>query len=468
MGGPVVTARSLVPPGPLADPVARRREWRSWYFYDWANSAFVTTVGTVLLGPYLTSVAERAACGFVATPDNPCDATLPVLGIPVAAGSLSSYTVTFGTLLSAVLLPVVGAIADRTSRKRHMLLGFAWTGASAAMLLFFTGGDAWQPIVLLMLVAGICLGSSVVVYDSILNDISAEDDRDTVSSRGWALGYLGGGLLLAANLVLLNFAESFGLSTEQAAQISFASAGVWWAAWTLVPFLGLHDRPPVNVERVPGGLLSASFTQLVDTLKDLRHYPQTLLFLVAYLFYNDGIQTVIASAAVFGSRELGLGNSALVLAILVVQFVAFFGALLLGRLSRRIGAKRTILGSLVVWAAVSLSAYALPAGQLLPFLGLSVAIGFVLGGSQALSRSLYSTLVPRGREAEYFGLYQAAERGTSWFGTLTFGLVFQFTGSYRFSVVALLVFFVVGFILLSRLDVRRGIVEAGNRVPAVV
>jgi UMF1 family MFS transporter len=151
-----------------------------------------------------------------------------------------------------------------------------------------------------------------------------------------------------------------------------------------------------------------------------------------------------------------------------VQFVAFFGALLLGRLSRRIGAKRTILGSLVVWAAVSLSAYALPAGQLLPFLGLSVAIGFVLGGSQALSRSLYSTLVPRGREAEYFGLYQAAERGTSWFGTLTFGLVFQFTGSYRFSVVALLVFFVVGFILLSRLDVRRGIVEAGNRVPAVV
>jgi UMF1 family MFS transporter len=319
-----------------------------------------------------------------------------------------------------------------------------------------------------MLVAGICLGSSMVVYDSILNDISAEADRDTVSSRGWALGYLGGGLLLGANLVLLQTAEGIGLTTEQAVRISFASAGLWWALWTIVPFRGLWDRPPENVARSPGGLLRGSFGQLAATLRDLRRYPQTLLFLVAYLFYNDGIQTVIASAAVFGSRQLGLGESALVLAILVVQFVAFGGALLLGRVAGRVGARRTILGSLVVWALVSLAGFVVPAGQLLPFLLLSVAIGFVLGGSQALSRSLYSTLVPRGREAEYFGLYQAAERGTSWFGTLTFGLVFQATGSYRYSVVALLVFFVVGFALLLRVDVARGIREAGNTAPAVV
>lgn len=458
----------LVPPGPLADPTARRREWRSWYFYDWANSAFVTTVGTVLLGPYLTAVAERAACGDVSAPGEPCTQTLSVLGVPVAAGSLSSYTVTFVTLLSAVLLPVIGAVADRSSRKRHMLAGFAWVGSGAACLLFFTGGDSWQPIVALMLVAGICLGGSVVVYDSILNDISAEDDRDRVSSRGWALGYLGGGLLLALNLGLLQLAGSLGLSTEQAVQVSFLSAGLWWAIWTLVPFVGLRDRPAQNVTIAEGGLLRGSFRQLVTTLKDLRHYPQTLLFLVAYLFYNDGIQTVIASAALFGSRELGLPDASLVLAILVVQLVAFVGALALGRLAGSIGARRTILGAIVVWGVVSTGAYFLPAGQLAPFLLLAVAIGFVLGGSQALSRSLYSTLVPRGREAEYFGLYQAAERGTSWFGTLTFGVVFQLTGSYRFSVVALLVFFVVGFVLLLRVDVERGIREAGNTVPSVV
>lgn len=458
----------LVPPGPLADPVARRREWRSWYFYDWANSAFVTTVGTVLLGPYLTMVAERAACGEALPAGEVCTETLSVLGIPVAAGSLSSYTVTFGTILSAFLLPVIGAIADRTHRKRHMLAGFAWTGSVATVLLFFSGGDAWEPIVVLIIIAGICLGAASVVYDSILNDISAENDRDSVSSRGWALGYLGGGLLLALNLGLLNFAGALGLTEEQAIHISFLSAGLWWGLWTLVPFRGLFDRPPENVARAEGGLLRSSFGQLVLTLKDLRKYPQTLLFLVAYLFYNDGIQTVIASAAVFGSRELGLPATSLVLAILVVQFVAFFGALLLGRLASRIGARKTILGAIVVWGAVSMTGFVIPAGQLLPFLVLSIAIGFVLGGSQALSRSLYSTLVPRGREAEYFGLYQAAERGTSWFGTLTFGLVFQFTGSYRFSIVALLVFFVVGFLLLLRVDVARGIRDAGNVVPAVV
>lgn len=458
----------LVPPGPLADPRARRREWRSWYFYDWANSAFVTTVGTVLLGPYLTAVAERAACGAVATAAEPCTQTLSVLGIPVAAGSLSSYTVTFGTLLSAFLLPVVGAVADRTSRKRQMLAGFAWVGSAAAALLAFSGGDAWQPIVVLMIVAGLCLGGSAVVYDSILNDISTEDDRDHVSSRGWALGYLGGGLLLALNLGLLQLSDTFGLTTEQAVQISFASAGLWWAAWTLVPFIGLRDRPPESVERAAGGLLRSSFGQLVHTLKDLRRYPQTLLFLVAYLFYNDGIQTVIASAAIFGSRELDLPEASLILAILVVQLVAFVGAVALGRLAGRIGARRTILGAIVVWGLVSLAGFVVPAGQLGPFLALAAAIGFVLGGSQALSRSLYSTLVPRGREAEYFGLYQAAERGTSWFGTLTFGLVFQVTGSYRYAIVALLVFFVVGFALLLRVDVARGIREAGNTVPSVV
>lgn len=460
--------RGLAPPGPLADRRERRREWRSWYFYDWANSAFVTTVGTVLLGPYLTEVAERAACGAVATATEPCTQTLSVLGIPVAAGSLASYTVTFGTLLSAFLLPVVGAIADRTSNKRRMLAVFAWVGSAAAALLAFGADDAWQPLVVLMIIAGICLGASAVVYDSILNDISAEDDRDHVSSRGWALGYLGGGLLLALNLGLLQFAETVGLSTEQAVQISFVSAGVWWAAWTLVPFFGLRDRPPENVALAEGGLLRSSFSQLVVTLKDLRNYPQTLLFLVAYLFYNDGIQTVIASAAVFGSRELDLPEASLVLAILVVQLVAFVGALVLGRVAGRIGARRTILGAIVVWGLVSLAGFVVPAGQLGPFLLLAVAIGFVLGGSQALSRSLYSTLVPRGREAEYFGLYQAAERGTSWFGTLTFGVVFQLTGSYRYSIVALLVFFVVGFVLLRRVDVARGIRDAGSVVPSVV
>ncbi|HSK26344.1 MAG TPA: MFS transporter [Jiangellales bacterium] len=458
----------LAPPGPLADPQARRREQRSWYFYDWANSAYVTTTGTVLFGPYLTAVAETAACGAPGTPEDPCAGTVSALGVPVAAGSVAPFAITVSTILSVLLLPVVGALADRTSRKRHMLAGFAWVGAAAAASRFFVVGADWVLGVVLLVLASACLGSSLVVYDAILCQVAAESERDRVSSRGWALGYLGGGLLLAANLALVTL-RPFGLETADAVRVSLLSAGLWWGLWTLVPLRGLRDRPPEAVEPTAGrGGLAQAFGQLVHTLRHARAYPNTLLFLLAYLFYNDGIQTVIYAASIYGNRQLGLSESVLIAAILLVQFVAFLGALALGRVAQRYGSRRTILACLVLWTVVVTGGYFLPAREVLPFLALAVAIGIVLGGSQALSRSLYSLLVPRGREAEYFSLYQATERGTSWIGTFVFGLVFQLTGSYRNAIVALVAFFVVGFVLLLRVDVRRGIESAGNEVPAVV
>lgn len=460
---------SLVPPGPLAEPGDRAAEQRAWYFYDWANSAFVTTTGAVLFGPYLTAVAETAACGEAGTPEDPCTATLSVLGIPMAAGSVAPYAVTFATILSAVLLPLVGAIADRTSHKRHMLAGFAWAGAGAGGSMFFVSGSNWLLGVVLLVAASVCLGSSLVVYDAILCDIAEEQDRDRVSSRGWALGYLGGGLLLAGNLVFVTV-EPLGLSRAETVRISLLSAGVWWALWTVVPFRGLRDRPPLAVVRggPRRGLVGDAFGQLRDTLRHARAYPQTLGFLLAYLLYNDGIQTVIYAASIYGNRQLGLSENTLIAAILMVQFVAFGGALLLGRIAGRFGSKRTVLASLALWTGVIGAAYVLPVRQVTPFLVLAVGIGIVLGGSQALSRSLYSLLVPRGREGEYFSLYQAAERGTSWFGTLAFGLVFQLTGSYRDAILVLIAFFVAGFALLLRLDLPRGIADAGNEIPAVL
>jgi len=211
-----------------------------------------------------------------------------------------------------------------------------------------------------------------------------------------------------------------------------------------------------------------SFGQLFRTLREARAYPMTLTFLLGYLFYNDGIQTVIASASVYGEKELGFTTSVLIATILLVQFVAFFGALVFGRIARTVGSRRTIMGGLLVWMGVVCVGFFLPAGELVPFLLLAVAIGLVLGGTQALSRSFFSLLIPRGREAEYFSLYQACERGTSWLGTLVFGLVHQVTDSYRPAIVALVVFFVVGLVLLARVDPRRAIRDAGNRVPAVV
>ena len=458
---------------PAVSPVAateqeRRREQRAWYFYDWANSAYVTTTATVLFVPYLSSVARAAACPDLPA-DEVCTTDLSVLGLPVAAGSLALYVVTASTLLSALLLPVVGAIADRSPRPKHLLAGFAWVGSLAAASMFLVTGTNWQLGAALQFVANICLGASLVVYDAILVQIATPDERDRVSSRGWALGYLGGGLLLAVNLALVTMGGSLGLDAGQTVRISLLSAGIWWGVFTLIPFLGLRNRPPVRLAPVErGNLVTESFGQLWQTLKHLRGYPQTLLFLVAYLFFNDGIQTVIGSSSLYGQAELGFDESQLIITILLVQFVAFGGALVFGQMAARIGAKRSVLYGIVMWTGVVAVGFILPEGQFALFLALAVGIGLVLGGTQALSRSLYSQLVPLGRQAEYFSLYQAAERGTSWFGTFLFGLMFQLTDSYRPAILSLLVFFVVGGLLLVKVDVRKGIADAGNVQPRTV
>ena len=215
-------------------------------------------------------------------------------------------------------------------------------------------------------------------------------------------------------------------------------------------------------------MVARSFGQLWRTLKDLRNYPVALTFLLAYLFFNDGIQTVISQASLYGVKELGFEEGTVLGTYLLVQFVAVFGALGFGRAAGRYGAKRIILVGLVIWSAIVTVALFLPEEQLVPFLLMGAAIGIVLGGTQALARSYFSLLVPRGKEAEYFSFYHAMERGTSWFGTLVFGLVFQFTGSYRPAIFALIVFFVIGGVLLLKVDTERGIREAGNAVPAVI
>ncbi len=442
-------------------------EQKSWFWYDWANSGYFTTVVTVLFAPYLTSVAERAACGFVGDEDRKCTETLSVLGLAISPGSLVFYVFTLATILSAFVLPIVGALADRSPAKRQLLARLAWAGSIAAGLMFFVAGTNWLLGALLLVVANLFFGASIVVYDAILCDIAAPDERDRVSSRGWAWGYLGGGLLLAVNLALVTILP-FGLSTEWAVRVSLLSAAIWWAAFTVVAYRGLQDRPPTNLVPAEGSLVQRSFGQLIRTLRELRNYPQTLLFLGAYLLYNDGIQTVIYAASVYGQKELGFDTSVLIATILLVQFVAFGGALLFGRIAASIGSHRTILYGLVAWMAIVIVAYFVPEGQLVPFLLLGAGIGLVLGGTQALSRSFFSQLIPRGREAEYFSLYQACERGTSWLGTLVFGVVQQLTGSYRPAILALIAFFVIGGALLYRLDPRKGIVDAGNVPPAVI
>ncbi|MEV6597954.1 MFS transporter [Actinoplanes sp. NPDC051346] len=450
-------------------PRVARRERTGWYLYDWANSAFSTTVITVFLGPFLTSVTEQAAgCALGA---DECHGRVYPLGVSVAAGSYFPYLVSLSVLLTVVVLPIMGAVADRATRKKPLLAAAAFTGAGATIAMAFVTGERYLLGGALFVVANVAFGASVVVYNSFLPWLAGPDERDKVSSRGWALGYLGGGVLLLLNLVVVTVlsVDGDGQRTLDLARWCIVSAGVWWALFTLLPLRWLREHPsPVSGARTGGNVLTDGFRELAGTVRRLRAYPLTLFFLVAYLVYNDGIQTVIALASQFGTEELRLEQSTLIVTILIVQFLAFGGALLLGRIAEHIGARRTVLLSLVLWLLVILGAFWLPEGEPVPFMLLGVGIGLVLGGSQALSRSLFSQLIPAGREGEYYGFYEISDKGTSWLGPLAFGLVFQLTNSYRIGIVSLVVFFVLGGILLAMVPMRRAIVAAGNTPPRLL
>jgi UMF1 family MFS transporter len=431
---------------------------RSWYLYDWANSAFSTTVISLFIGPYLTSVAESGA---------DASGMISLWGLDMRPGSLYPYAISFSVFAQVFLLPIVGGIADRIKSRNGLLAVFAYIGSISTMFLYFVKDGRYALGAFLLIVANISFGAALVVANSYLQDLAAPDKRDTVSSRGWASGYAGGGLLLLLNLVLYAGYESFGVTQGEAVRISLMSAGVWWAIFTFATVRGLRtlNRP---VGAVGSQALTAGFKELKITLKDVRKYPETLKFLIAYLFYNDGIQTVIAISGTYAILELKLTEISLVFAILIVQITALIGALLLGRLSNSIGAKKVVLLTLVIWTVMVIITYALPSGQQNPYLVIAAGIGFVLGGSQALSRSLYSQVIPRSREAQYFSFYEISERGTSWLGTFAFGVAFGLTGSYRQSVLLIIAFFVVGGLLLLRVNIRQAITESGNPQPRVV
>jgi UMF1 family MFS transporter len=432
----------------------RRREQRGWYFYDWANSVFSTSVLTVFLGPYLTEIAKAAA--------DPEGYVHP-LGIPVRAGSYFAYSVSVSVLLSVLVMPLAGAVADHTGRKKPILGLFAYLGAGATAAMFLLEGDRYLLGGALLIVANVSFATSAVIYNAFLPQIAGPEERDAVSSRGWAFGYAAGSVVLLANLALFLQHEALGVSEGSAVRICLASAGAWWAIFTVVPLLRLRERPGAQAgSRVS---LLSGWRQLAATFRELRRYRLTMLFLLAYLVYNDGVQTVITQASVFGSEELGVDQTTLIGAVLLVQVLAVAGALLMGRLAARHGAKRTVLGSLVAWTAIVSFGYFLPAGAPVFFFALAAGIGLVMGGSQALSRSLYSQLVPAGKEAEFFSLYEVSDRGTSWLGPLVFGLAYQLTESYRAAIISLVVFFVLGFVLLLRVPVERAAAAAGNPQP---
>jgi MFS transporter, UMF1 family len=414
-----------------------RPELRAWALYDWANSAFQSTIITAVYPVYYSTVAAADLPGPVAT-------------------ARFATTTTIALTIVACLSPLLGAYADYAGVKKRLMAVFVAIGVTATAAMFYVERGDFRLAEWLFLVANIGISGSFVFYDSLLPHVARPEEMDRVSSAGYALGYLGGGLLLLLNLLWILHPEFFGLGDGGfASRVSFLSVAIWWLAFA-VPLFVRVPEPPVRPEEAAlhaRGPVRASFAQLAATLRELRLYRHAALMLLVFLVYNDGIGTIIRMAGLYGA-ELRLPESALIGAIVMVQFVGVPFALLFGRLADRIGAKRAILLALVVYIAISILGYGM--SQAWEFFLLAFLVGTVQGGSQALSRSLFASMVPRHKSSEFFGFFAVFEKFAGIFGPALFALTVHLTGSSRNAILSVVAFFVVGAILLLFVDVEEG------------
>jgi MFS transporter, UMF1 family len=417
-----------------------RKELRAWAMYDWANSAMVTTIVTAIFPIYFSSVAA---------------ADLP----KAEATYRYALATTLALAFIAVLAPILGAIADHAGIKKRLLGVFLVIGATAVGLMFFIERGDWLFAAILFIIANIAVNGSYVFYDAFLPHIAEPDEMDRVSTAGYALGYVGGGLLLALNLAWIMKPGMFGLpsgpdltpsQTTLPTRLAFLSVAIWWAVFSIPLFRHVREPAATGSGRLS---LSGAFKQLIATFKELGRFKQGLLMLVAFLIYNDGIGTIIRMATIYG-EELNLDRTWLIASIMIVQFVGIPFAFLFGWLAKKIGAKHCIFIGLVVYAGISLLGYNMKTGR--DFLMLAMLVGVVQGGTQALSRSLFASMIPRQKSAEFFGFFAVVEKFAGIFGPAVFAQVIAATGSSRAAILSIVLFFVVGGALLYFVDVEEG------------
>ena len=420
----------------------KQRAIRAWTMYDWANSAFATTVMAAVLPNYYGT--------FIAT-----EASLTLWG----------YTVAIGSLIAALISPVLGAIADFRGSKKTFMGFFVALGVVSTALLFFvkTPGD-WLLASILYILGTIGFAGSLVFYDALLPHVANDDEIDQVSSRGYAMGYIGGGLLLLINVAMIFIGPRLLPNMEEVEatklmmRLSLASVAVWWALFSIPIFR--HVKEPVRkIEKDEQGLnvLTVGFNRFFKALKEIRKFGDLFLFLLAFFVYANGIGTIITMAVAFGT-DLGFGAMILIGTLLLVQFVAAPFAILFGKLSKTLGVKRSITLSLLVYTGIAVIGYFMTREWHFIMLGLGVAT--VQGGSQALSRSLMGQLLPKSKSAEFYGFFSVSEKFNTVIGPLLFSVINQLTGNSRLAIISLVVFFLAGIALLSKVNIEKGIATA--------
>ncbi len=422
---------------PSADR-AYRKIVNAWCLYDWANSAFATTIMAAVLPPFFRTLAVNSGLA------------------ESTATAYWAYTSAAALFLIALASPLLGAISDTFGGKKRFLGFFVGLGILATGFLFFLGRESWPWASLLYILGEIGFVGSNVLYESLLPHISRKGDMDRISSRGWALGYVGGGLLLVINMLWILKPGWFGFgSPETAVKVSFLSVAVWWGVFSVPLFVAVPEPRPSSAIR-PDRPLLTGFRQIRRTLSEISRFKQLFLFLVAFWLYSDGIGTIIKMATAFG-HEIGIAMNDLILALVITQIVGVPFTFLFGRLARTMTAKRAVLLSLAVYGLIC--AFGFFMSKAWHFYALAVLVGTVQGGAQSLSRSIYGVMVPKHKSAEFFGFYSTSSKFAGIIGPIIFGVLAQ-TSTSRLGIFALIVFFVAGGFLLVRVNVEEGAAAA--------
>lgn len=424
-----------------------RKQIFGWVMYDWANSAYITTVTVAVLPAYFAAVVV------------PKDGVV-LGGITYHATTLWGITISLAAFLVLIVAPILGAISDFSAAKKKFLMGFCYTGSLAATLLFFCqAGDVWLTL-FLFLIAQIGFVGANIFYDAFLPEIASEEQMDWVSGKGFAYGYVGGGLQFGLSLGLIAGHQFFGISETLAARLALAMAGLWWAGFSLITVRHLKEtqsgQPLPQEYRQFLPLIAywkVGTIRTLVTLKKIQLFRHLLIFLIAYMIYSNGIQTVISMATIYGKEELNFSTNVLMITLLVIQFVSVAGSLICSKIAESISAKNMLMITGVGWSMIVIYAYFMQTPT--EYFILGGLVGLVLGGSQSLSRSLYGAMIPPSAAAEFYGFYSIFNKGSALFGPLLFAIVNQFTGTARNSILSVIIFFIIGLILLYTVDVKQ-------------
>lgn len=419
-----------------------------WCMYDWANSAYSTTVAAGLLPVYFATVVVGPK-GF------------KIGDITFSATTLWGIIVGMGALTTFLITPILGAIADFANAKKRFLLLFAYTGSIFTLFLYFTREGNVMSTLIVFFITQVCFIGANVFYDAFLPHICRSEEMDMVSSKGYSYGYIGGGLQFALTLALVAGHNLIGISQAMAVRIGILGAGIWWAGFTVftAKYLietrragSLRDHQ-VDLGSSPLVYARVGFSRLIQTTKHVRRFRHLVIFLIAYMLYNDAIQTVLDMATIYGAEELKLSATSLLVTLLIIQLVAAVGAFIFGSFAAYVGTKRAVMTTLALWSLIVVYAYFIATTY--QFFLAGVMVGMVMGGSQALSRSFYGSIIPKEASAEFYGFYTVFSKFSAIWGPFVFAFIRQTTGSARNSILSLIVFFIIGLVLLYLVDDKK-------------